>query len=228
MLHLYILIIHTVIFWLATMIICKAIPRQQITIKNIITNFFVMVIFMPFIEESIFRSCLVTLLKEIRYCDIIISNLFGLLHITNTFLAQDYSVLNIKQKIILAFLHSSVIGNLGYYLTTISLGEAIIVHILYNFCGMLFTAITCYKITKQITNIVDIKPSKKNVMVTKYRINCDHDNDHIYYCDADTRKVDTTYDFINIEKKPEYIKAMHDVRFKLYDIKIEKIDTSSL
>lgn len=149
---LYTLIIYTIFHNILITTICILITKTNCQEKLTLSSFLVLCIIIPFIEESIFRSCLVTLLDQIQYYKIIISSIFGLMHTYNVF-TTNITTSN-STRIIIGISQSIMTFFLGQFLIELSLGYAIISHMIYN-C----IVVGAYNIQYMIIN--KLYPSKK-------------------------------------------------------------------
>lgn len=108
------------------------INRPAITLKQL----FVVIIFMPFIEEAVFRYHLFSFLRDymdLIYIKIISSIIFGLIHLTNQWYTPDLP----KIKIVIQTMMASLMGwILADYASQISMSFCL--HSYYNAVCMFF------------------------------------------------------------------------------------------
>lgn len=110
--------------------------KDCMTLTHLGAAFYVMCIYAPLFEESVFRYTLRHVFSDWIWAREIISVLFGLMHVQNFTLRQD-------RKIIIYQIFAAMI--LGYYLYDLNdLGLSMLVHFLYNFGIIMTMVIYCW------------------------------------------------------------------------------------
>lgn len=112
---------------------------RNITLKSTFMSLFIMAIFIPFIEEILFRYTLKNYLRDVQYGDYINSIIFGLMHSTN-YLAVGNSVAIFKQVLITTYAGY-------YYLQLDNVLHSFIYHMIWNAAALVLptVALYCYK-----------------------------------------------------------------------------------
>ena len=170
----------------------------------------------PFLEESIFRSCLFNLLSDVPNYKIIISALFGLLHTSNAFII--FKQISTFSKTLIGISQCFMTFLLGQYLNTLTLGYAIITHMTFNFViTMWYNLSNYYKLrhTQTQTQIQEIGDNIRFIDLPEMK-RCLSMNSIDYL-----KKKGLNFRNINISNFPEDIKKI--IKAELHRNKIIKI-----
>jgi hypothetical protein len=176
-----------------------------------IKTILLMGIFIPFLEESIYRSCLMTLLGNLENYRLIVSIIFALSHMSNIYTFEVNS--SFKVKILTIISQCFMTFLLGQYLNAQSLGYSIINHMTFNTINL--TLLMLGMIIRNYFNSTGPE-------IIPYQFN--FDNEVIFMPkmkrvkSLNSIKTAANYDCINVDTKnfPQNIKEI--LKIKLYSI----------
>ena len=111
--------------FIGVIITCKFNIKKFPSFLEFCKYIFILSVFFPFVEESVFRCTLLKFTSGIPYFLEINSCIFGFAHLTNYFLSKNFK-LSLVQSILCIYL--------GFYLIKLdNLLLSFLVHMLYNF-----------------------------------------------------------------------------------------------
>jgi len=188
--------------------------KIDLNVKMCIEIIFWCIILGPFVEESVFRSSLNTLLCDFTNYKLIISILFGSMHISNSFF--NLEKLSFRIKIVISISQCFMTFLLSQYLNELNLGYSIIAHGIFN-CVSISSFIAVMMIRRYFGMVCDenvqrdeyvylqIPTMKRSLSLTTIA-----NKSNTCY----PTSIKSQYRRINIANLPEEIKKIN--KFKLY------------
>ncbi|ARF10247.1 CAAX protease family protein [Hokovirus HKV1] len=202
-------IFHNVLLILHGLLTKKSSKDEDINSTAILSTIIFTAFMVPIYEEAIFRSLLMTILRDIPNYKLIISIIFGICHIFNI----SHNTRNGKFRYISTLSQCIMTFLLGQYLNTISLFNALLFHMAFNMIAIFIHLIKFFACSY-------LFPYKK-----------ESHNKHIFISRSTTKKSKSVDNFeypknkdcIGIPTKnlPQDIKEILDIYFFKFPLKIK-------